>query len=254
MGRDSRAAVRRQHRGAEAEAVEHQSRRDNLRRSGAQGRPRDAQPGARQGKGQSQQRKGPGGEDKEGVEHHIQGAHEDIEHTGGAHVPAALEHAARRLPEQDRRQGAGVDKEVAGGVRADIRCAPQPDGQTAADADAHTGEHHTEQQGHHQPLAQDALDLVPPSAADELGNLDGKAGDQRHAHTAEKPCGAGNQADGGGGPGAQRAHHGRVDVLHGNGADLRQYGRHAQAHHQPHLLPERGGCIGTQPLAPVDLF
>ena len=71
-----------------------------------------------------------------------------------------------------------------------------------------------------------------------MGNLNGKAGGKGDTQAGKQPGGAGYQTDGRRGTLPQGAHHGGVDILHQDGADLRQDGGDTQPDHQGHPGPE----------------
>ena len=73
--------------------------------------------------------------------------------------------------------------------------------------------------------------VVP--GADGMGHLHRKAGGQGIGNAVNQPCAGRNQTNGRGGIGAQRADHGRIDILHHRACDMRQNSRQTQS---PHLL------------------
>jgi hypothetical protein len=75
------------------------------------------------------------------------------------------------------------------------------------------------------------------SGSQRLRHRHVKSDGQRNAQITEEPRGGAYHADGGGGVGAQLAHHGRVDILHHHGGDLGQNGRPTQLSDHQQLLP-----------------
>ena len=80
--------------------------------------------------------------------------------------------------------------------------------------------------------------IVRFTGANILRDLNGKSGGNRHTYSAHQPRAGGNKANRRGSVCTQAADHGRVDILHGDGGQLRQK-RRAKA--VPGSRPPCGG-------------
>ena len=212
------------------------------------------QHGAQSGAGDTQFRtgdgdavKGAGGEDQQGVEHHVQNAHHHHKDAGRAHIAAGLEHAAADVGQLDQRQRQGENKKVIRGVGVDGRICPEPARQRHGDGGANGHEQRREEKADGEALLHQVpgVGLIP--GADALGHLHRKGDGGGGGEPAEEPGGGGHQPDGGGVGGAETAHHGRVDILHDDGGELGQDGRDAQPQRQRHLLLPRQLLSLAQP-------
>ena len=181
----------------------------------------------------------PCGKDQQGIKQHIQSAHQHQQYAGGTHIAAGLQESCGQTVQLYERQGKGENKKVGRGVGAESRIRPQQMGQRRGDSPADGGQQETEAQGGQQSLLRQITGIPLVSCADALGHHHGKAHHQRMTQTVEKPGAGGNQTNGSGSLLAETAHHGGVNILHGNGRELGQNGRNTQLQRQQDLLRQR---------------
>lgn len=189
---------------------------------------------------------GPGGEDEKGVEENVQRAEENIQETGGLHIPAALENGAGHLAQLGKGEAKRIEKEIGGGIGGHILRAPEPAGERAAQSCPQGAEEETEKNRGQEPLTGDASGFLIPLCAHQMGHLDGIARGHGDTQAVHEPGGGDHKADGGGGVLPQGANHGRVDILHHDGADLRQNGGDTQGDDHFHQCPSGGGAGAIQ--------
>ena len=176
--------------------------------------------------------------DQQRVADHVQPAHHRVEHARRDHVARALQKARGQRIELRKRQHQRKGQKIRARVRADLRAAAEPVGELPADAEPQQRQQRRQRQGRRQPVPDDGPGLGVLASADAVRDLHGKARGHRGRHTAEQPRARGHEADGRRGVRAQRADHGRVDILHGDRRDLRQNGGQTQLPDQPELRRE----------------
>ena len=206
-----------QHGGAQ-QADAQNDRHHRLRQRRAQRRAGHAQIRPRQRK----RAQLPRGEDQQGVEHHVQPAHEHQQYAGRPHISARLQQTHRQPVQLHKGQRQCEDQEIRGRARTDRAVRVEPVGKPTGDGTAHGGNKQPEGEPGAQPLLHQIPRVLFLACADALRHHDGKSHHQRSAQSAEQPRAGGHQSNGSRGVPPQLSHHGGVDVLHDDRRNLRQ--------------------------------
>ena len=155
--------------------IQHQAGRDRLGDTRAERGAPHAHPGARHHESEPQHAQLPRGEDEQEVEHHVQGTHQDIEHAGEFHLPAAHQHRAGEETQLHHRQEGRIDTEIRGSLRTDPGFPAQPARQGGGDGGRGQGEQQGEQRDDQQSLPQDHARPGEVAGTDPVRHLDGEA-------------------------------------------------------------------------------
>ena len=203
-----------------------------------------AQPGA--GEGQGAEPDGTGRENKQGVEHDIQHAHDHHADTGRAHIACGLQLAGCHIIELEGGQKQAIHQEVGGGILPNVPVCPKYSGQRPGQCRRQHCHDHAEPQAQHQRLLEDIAGLGQAAAAYPLGRQHIEAHSRRIRQLSEEPGGGGHQPHRRRLGRTQTAHHSCIDILHDDGGELCHNGRPTELQRQGQLLTGSQRRAGAQ--------
>ncbi len=117
----------------------------------------------------------PRGEDQQGVEHHVQPAHEHQQYAGRPHISARLQQAHRQPVQLHKGQRQCEDQEIRGRARTDRAVRVEPVGKPPGDGTAHGGNKQPEGEPGTQPLLHQIPRVLFLACADALRHHNRKA-------------------------------------------------------------------------------
>ena len=227
----------------------HDDAADGIRDGAGHRRAEDAPARAGDCDAQAEDRRPARGVDQQEVEHDV----DEIDGHAGLHRRSGIARGAQHRAEDDagraREHRDIEDEEVRGGERPDGRLDLHERGDDAAHGERDGGEERAHAQHGEHRLHRGTPGALCLARAERPGDKREKADAQRRERAVDEPVDGARRADGGGGAGAQRADHRRIDVLHGGLHELLEHGRPRQRQDDA----EHGG-IGFSQVHGASLF
>ena len=182
-------------------------------------------------------------EDEQKVQRHVDQVDLHSDAHGGARVPGGPEHGAEDHAGRPGQHGQIKDEEIAGGQGPQFRLQLHPARDASGKPQGKGGEQASADQYRQHGLGRRFARPLQVAGADGLGDHGQEAHAQGHDRAVDEPVHRDRTAHGSRGLSTQRAHHGRVYVLHRSLHQLLQHGGPGQSDHRGQQGPGEYGLL-----------